>query len=383
MRVLLTAIRGSGHVRPLLTYAKALTDQGHEVRLATPADAAGALAEAGVHHVVTARASDAEQAAFWAGLGKITNDEMLAIAIPERFVWSSARLALPGILSEIENWRPDLLLRDSAEFASVIAAEIHGLPSAVVEVHNGPTEVLLHRLAAPRLDDLRAEAGLVRDDGAALFRQPGFTAFPAAMDAEPGARPKARSGSGFVRHLPWLPMRRIRRPGAGCKGGPSSTPPSARSRTARASPSTGPRSTALAGLDVEALLTTGPHLDPDALGPVPDNVTVAAFVPQAEVLGEAAAVLCHGGSGTLLGVLAAGLPLVVAPLFADQPDNAAVTAALGCGLVAAATDAGAMNAALAQVLSEARFGESSRTVAAEIAALPDMDAAVAALEAMV
>ena len=80
MRVLLTAIRGSGHVRPLLTYAKALTDQGHEVRLATPADAAGALAEAGVHHVVTARASDAEQAAFWAGLGKITNDEMLAIA---------------------------------------------------------------------------------------------------------------------------------------------------------------------------------------------------------------------------------------------------------------------------------------------------------------
>lgn len=383
MRVLLTAIRGSGHVRPLLTYAKALTDQGHEVRLATPADAAGALAEAGVHHVVTARASDAEQAAFWAGLGKITNDEMLAIAIPERFVWSSARLALPGILSEIENWRPDLLLRDSAEFASVIAAEIHGLPSAVVEVHNGPTEVLLHRLAAPRLDDLRAEAGLVRDDGAALFRQPGFTAFPAAMDAD--TRRAAESPARFrVRTAPPLaadaahppPWRRMQgRPFVYATFGTVADSKSLAVYKAAL--------TALAGLDVEALLTTGPHLDPDALGPVPDNVTVAAFVPQAEVLGEAAAVLCHGGSGTLLGVLAAGLPLVVAPLFADQPDNAAVTAALGCGLVAAATDAGAMNAALAQVLSEARFGESSRTVAAEIAALPDMDAAVAALEAMV
>lgn len=89
--------------------------------------------------------------------------------------------------------------------------------------------------------------------------------------------------------------------------------------------------TALDGLDVEALLTTRPHLDPDALGSVPDNVTLAAFVPQAEVPGHAAAVLCHGGSGTLLGALAGGVPLVVAPIFADQPDNAVVVEAIGAG----------------------------------------------------
>ena len=73
---------------------------------------------------------------------------------------------------------------------------------------------------------------------------------------------------------------------------------------------------ALGGLGVEALLTTGPHVDPDALGAVPDNLRVESYVPQAEVLGHAAVVLCHGGSGTLLGALAAGQPLVVAPLFA-------------------------------------------------------------------
>jgi UDP:flavonoid glycosyltransferase YjiC (YdhE family) len=134
---------------------------------------------------------------------------------------------------------------------------------------------------------------------------------------------------------------------------------------------------------VEALLTTGPRLDPAELGALPDTVHVESYVPQAAVLGHAAAVLCHGGSGTLLWALAAGLPLVVAPLFADQPDNAAVVAALGCGLVASATDAAAMGAALARVLSEPHFGERAGAVEAEIAALPDMDAAVAALEAMV
>lgn len=383
MRALLTAIRGSGHVRPLLAYAKALTDHGHEVRLATPSDAAGALAEAGLHHVVTERASDAEQAAFWAAQGKLTNDEMLAIAIPERFVWSSARLALPRILAEIEDWRPDILVRESAEFASVVAAGIHGLPSAVVEVHNGPTEVQLHHLASPRLDDLRAEAGLAPDGGAALRREPGFTAFPATMDAataraaESPARFRVRTAPPLAvdaaRPPPW---RRIpERPFVYATFG---TVADGKNLTAyRAAIE------ALGGLGVEALLTTGPHVDPDALGAVPDNLRVESYVPQAEVLGHAAVVLCHGGSGTLLGALAAGQPLVVAPLFADQPDNAAVVAALGCGLVASATDAEAMSAALAQVLSEARFGERAGAVAAEIAALPGMDEAVAALETMV
>jgi len=51
-------------------------------------------------------------------------------------------------------------------------------------------------------------------------------------------------------------------------------------------------------------------------------VHVEAWVPQADALAAATVVVCHGGSGTTFGTLAAGLPLVIVPMFADQPANA-------------------------------------------------------------
>ena len=47
---------------------------------------------------------------------------------------------------------------------------------------------------------------------------------------------------------------------------------------------------------------------------------------------HARAMVCHGGSGTMRAGLAAGIPQVVLPLFADQPDNAARVDALGAGI---------------------------------------------------
>ena len=89
---------------------------------------------------------------------------------------------------------------------------------------------------------------------------------------------------------------------------------------------------AAAELPARVLLTVGRDADIDALGPAPPNLRVEAWVPQADVLGHADLVVSHGGSGTTLGALAAGLPLVVVPLFADQPDNARRVAAVGAGV---------------------------------------------------
>ena len=64
---------------------------------------------------------------------------------------------------------------------------------------------------------------------------------------------------------------------------------------------------ALSGYDGRVLATTGRALDPDeGLGPVPDNVVLAEFVPQASVLPHADLVVPHCGSGTMLGALALG-----------------------------------------------------------------------------
>lgn len=60
---------------------------------------------------------------------------------------------------------------------------------------------------------------------------------------------------------------------------------------------------------------------------------VERHVPLADVLPRCAAVVTHGGSGTVVAALAAGVPCVVLPMGADQPWNADRVAALGTGLV--------------------------------------------------
>jgi UDP:flavonoid glycosyltransferase YjiC (YdhE family) len=94
---------------------------------------------------------------------------------------------------------------------------------------------------------------------------------------------------------------------------------------------------ALDELPVRALLTVGRRFDPALLGLVPPNVRIEPWVDQADVLGQVGLVVCHGGSGTVLGALAAGVPLVVVPLFADQFANARRVADCGAGIVVVGT----------------------------------------------
>jgi MGT family glycosyltransferase len=136
---------------------------------------------------------------------------------------------------------------------------------------------------------------------------------------------------------------------------------------------------AIAPLPVHALLTTGPVMEAENLGAIPKNVTVETFVPQAAVWQHATALLSHGGSGTVLGALAAGVPMVVTPLFADQPNNARAVEKAGAGIVVPFPDATSLRAALRRVLIEQDFRTNARRIAEEIAALPSMDNAIDAM----
>ena len=139
---------------------------------------------------------------------------------------------------------------------------------------------------------------------------------------------------------------------------------------------------AVAGLPARVLLTVGREADIGSLGAQPANVHIEAWVPQADVLGQASAVVGHGGSGTTLGALAAGVPQVVVPLFADQPDNARRVAAIGAGVAVepdpdsppeamrSTIDPVALRSAVESVLEEPSYRRAAREVAAEMAALP-------------
>nr|WP_237540789.1 nucleotide disphospho-sugar-binding domain-containing protein [Streptomyces sp. SID4917] len=134
------------------------------------------------------------------------------------------------------------------------------------------------------------------------------------------------------------------------------------------------------------MLTAGHATDVSALVPVPPNVHVEAWVPQADVLAGADAVVCHGGSGTTFGALAAGLPLVVIPFFADQPANARLVSEAGAGLVVSPSggspdtmpalgpdDVPRIRAAVESVLADPSYRTEARRLADEMRALPTID----------
>ena len=134
---------------------------------------------------------------------------------------------------------------------------------------------------------------------------------------------------------------------------------------------------AIAPLPIRLLVTVGRKRDPADLGPLPANVHAERWVPQADVMPHAAAMVCHGGSGTVRGGLAAGVPLVVLPLFADQPHNAARINELGAGVALELGPPGiaGMAAALRAVLSDDRYAQIAARVAAEVRTLPTVDVA--------
>lgn len=97
-------------------------------------------------------------------------------------------------------------------------------------------------------------------------------------------------------------------------------------------------------------------------------------------MSRAAAMVCHGGAGSVVTGLAGGVPMVVLPLCNDQPDNARRVTVLGAGI---ALDSPAaihqLPAAVRTLLEDGSYRSAAGRVAAEIDTLPPIDDAVTAL----
>jgi MGT family glycosyltransferase len=117
---------------------------------------------------------------------------------------------------------------------------------------------------------------------------------------------------------------------------------------------------ALGTLEVRGVITTGPALEPSALHP-PVNVSVIASAPHSRVLEHAAAVVTHGGHGTVVKSLAAGVPMVVMHHGRDQADNAARVVARGAGIAAKRTaPVDKISAAVRATLTDPRYRQAAR-----------------------
>jgi UDP:flavonoid glycosyltransferase YjiC (YdhE family) len=129
---------------------------------------------------------------------------------------------------------------------------------------------------------------------------------------------------------------------------------------------------------VRGLVTTGPTVAPFAAAP---NVTVVEAAPHAAVLPHTAVVVTHGGHGTVMKALAAGVPLVVMPMGRDQPENAARVLAAGAGVrLRQGSSPGRIAAAVRRVLEDDSYRANARRLAAAIAEETTDDRAASELE---
>lgn len=370
MRVLLASTRGAGHFNPLVPFARAAAARGHEVRFAGPPSLATAVATAGFAFEPFDDPPADELGAAWDACRRWHGTTRTLSSSPMIFGRLNTTAALPRLLDVCARWRPDLVLRDPALFAAALAAEGCGIPVARVGIGLVATEQESLGIAAAALDAIRRDAGLAADPGAERLRaSPYLTAFPASLE-DPDVPAPAHAVR--VRDPAWdqspAPLPRWwgddERPLAYVTFG------SVAGALPMSAPAYAAAIEAVAGLDVRALLTVGLEADLDALPPAPDNLRIERWVPQADVVAEAAAVVHHGGAGSTLGALAAGLPSVVVPLFADQPQNARRVAASGAGVVVAPPGADAIRDALARVLDGDRW-PAPRRLAAELRAQRD------------
>jgi UDP:flavonoid glycosyltransferase YjiC (YdhE family) len=378
MRFLMTTHSGAGHFGPMIPFAHALTRAGHEVLVAIARSAAPMVERAGLEPYPLHEPSFDIEAPYWEAASAADDDEAAKIAVTDVFGRMRGPAMLPGLLDAVAGWRPDVVVHEITEIAGVAAAERHGVPHVrlgiglVMDQHWG------FELLNPPLEEMRSRLGLRPDPrGARLAGSPFVTQAPRSLEL-PSPRPdralryRAPLGSG---ELPdWWN---------------GSDAPLVYVSYGTAVPGLDEfhalcRATieAVADLPVRVLFTVGEQTDPDALGSLPPSVHVERWVPQRDVMPHAAAMVGHGGSGSTLMAMAAGVPLAVVPFFADQPQNAERIAELGAGIALPRGLAAipAIPGAITALLQDPTYRRRASLVAADVAELPPVDDAVGALE---
>ena len=384
MRVLFATTAGAGHFGPIVPVAQACVAAGWDVAVAAPASFAESVERAGLTCRPFGEPSGEALGRVFGRLRTLPRVEGDAVVMADVFGRLDAQAALPGLTALMQEWRPDLVLREPCEFGSVAAAAAAGVAQAQVGIGMARLGGSFLDVVRDPLSELEDLVGLDRGRAAALVVETStVTAVPAALDT---------SDADFVVE----PRADADRPGPALRYR-TSTAAAPRLPTSWGDPDLplvyvsfgsvaaglrhlGPvfRATldAVADLPVRVLLTTGTGADPAGLGPIPDNVQVEAWWPQAEAMSFCSLVVGHGGFGTTMAALAYGVPQIVVPLFAsDQYVHAERVEAVGAGLrlVGGVGALPQLADLVPRMLADPAYEAGARVVADEMASLPELE----------
>lgn len=379
MRILFGFVGGYGHCDALVPIARAADAAGHVVAFTGKPAMVPAVEAAGF--TVFATGVD---------VGSTMSDriplrrfdiEREEAVIREGFAGRRVRNRTEGLLARCADWQPDLIVCDEVDYGAMIVAEYRGLPYATVLVIAAGSFVRRDLIANP-LNQLRAEYGLPDDPNLEMlsrflvvspcpprFRDPtsplpatAYSIRPTALSAvSDGAAPDWRAGLADVPTVYVTLGTEFNR-----ESGDLFT------RVL----------TGLHGLGVNVVVTVGHGVDPAELGTQPDDVRVERYLPQASVLARCHLVVSHGGSGTVIGALAYGVPQVVLPMGADQALNGGRCEQLGVGRMLDAVDATPVliRDTVSSMLADGAVRRAAERFRDECRALPATEHAVVRLE---
>ncbi|HEY8583650.1 MAG TPA: glycosyltransferase [Capillimicrobium sp.] len=412
---LLTLWDGGGAVPPQLSVARALVARGHTVRALCDAALVEEARGAGVDARPWTRAPQRVSAdprdthlADW----EIRNPIKLMAMIRDRLVFGPAGDYAADVLAEHARAPFDVLLTSDALPGPALAAEALGLPFAVMVNQPYPLPLpdgfppMGTGLGLPRGPVSRARNELVGKLAVAAWAKglPDLNAARAGLGLAPADGPFAhlhRADRVLVLTSAAFDLGGARLPANTLYAGPRLDDPTWAPADAPLPPGDDPLvlvslsstymrqgdllgriAQALGTLPVRGLVTTGPALDPGSV-PAPANVTVVRTASHAAALRQARAVVTHGGHGTVVKALAAGVPVVVLPMGRDQPDNATrvVAASAGARLRKSAS-APRIAGAVRRALEDPALAAGARRMAAAIAEDTARDRAADELEAL-
>ncbi|MFE0754749.1 glycosyltransferase [Inquilinus sp. NPDC058860] len=378
MRVLFSFAGGNGHFLPLVPIARAVRAAGHAVAFAGQPAMAEAVEAAGFAAFATGGETLRSAPVRTALLAFDAAREDRAVR--DGFAGRTARDRAAALVDLCGRWRPGLLVCDEMDFGAMVAAERLGLPHASVLVIAAGALVRPDLVAEP-LNALRTAHGLAPDPDLAMlrrhlvlspvppsFRDPAHPLPATARLIRPAADEAVADGP------PWLAALPADRPVVYATLG-----------TVFHLESGDLLDRVIAGLrDLPAglVVTTGREIDPAALGPQPPHVRIERYVPQSLLLPRCGLMVSQAGSGSVIGALAHGVPMVLLPIGADQPANAERCAALGIARVLdpVGCTPEAVREAAEAVLADPAYRRAAERMAREVAAMPEVATAVPLLE---
>jgi UDP:flavonoid glycosyltransferase YjiC (YdhE family) len=381
-RILFTCRPLSGHFDPLLPLAEAARAAGHAVAFASGDPVVGRAQDAGfiAFKAGPPESFRAEWAPRFPHFKTLVGDAQREFFFTEIFANLELAPRAVDLESIMSTWRPDLVVHEIAELAAPLVSTSLGIP--YVDVGYGalvPRALLMSAgaAAAPhwqaRQLELHPLAGLMKhlyiDPCPPALQSPEIADVatvqqlrPIAVREDVGERPS------WLRELP-------------------------HDQTVYVTLGTiWNTDIDLFRLVIEALkhrvnlvVTVGRQNQPEMFGPQPAGVMVRSYIPQDELLPWCDAAVVHGGSGTMLGALAHGVPMLVLPQGADQWNNAERVAAAGAGraLLREQVTLDTIGDGIAAILTEPSYRHAATKVQAEIQAMPSPSEAIARFEELI